>query len=87
MTIRLCGISALLASVESPATAAPRTARVASITDGDTFRTTTSMRIRIANVDAPDPRRGAVRPTALTSVSIRAGSPPPPVASRRLLAR
>lgn len=52
----ICGVAALLASFATPATAA-RTARVASITDGDTFRTTTGERIRIANVDAPETRR------------------------------
>lgn len=57
MMMKACGIAALLASVAFPATAATRTARVASITDGDTFRTTTGERVRIANVDAPETRR------------------------------
>lgn len=57
MMMKVCGIAALLASVAFPAAAATRPARVASITDGDTFRTTTGERVRIANVDAPKTRR------------------------------
>lgn len=55
--MKACGIAALLASVAFPATAATRTVRVASVTDGDTFRTTAGERVRIANVDAPETRR------------------------------
>ena len=52
----MCVVAALLASAATPATAA-RTARVAWITDGDTFRTTTGERIRIADIDTAETRR------------------------------
>lgn len=53
------GCLAALAAVAAPAAAGPAT--VATITDGDTFRTTTGERIRIAAIDAPETRRGQAR--------------------------
>lgn len=50
---------AALAVYAAPVAADPAT--VATITDGDTFRTTTGERIRIAAIDAPETRRGQAK--------------------------
>ena len=50
-------VSTMPASAESR----PSWARVAHVTDGDTFRTTTGERVRIAGIDAPETQQGLAR--------------------------
>lgn len=52
-------VGLLSIALASPASAEPAT--VASITDGDTFRTTTGERVRIAAIDTPETRHGQAR--------------------------
>ena len=51
----------MLLSGALPRSAHAESATVASITDGDTFRTTTGERIRIAGIDAPETQQGQAR--------------------------
>ena len=56
-------LAVAFAAVAVSAGAAQPTGRaiVASITDGDTFRTTTGERVRIAAIDTPETRRGQAK--------------------------
>lgn len=54
-------LSAVAALACLPAIATAERATVASITDGDTFRTTTGERVRIAAIDTPETRRGQAK--------------------------
>ena len=55
--MRALAAAAVIVLLSAPAAAADQ-ARVAYVTDGDTFRLTTGERIRIAGIDAPEIHQG-----------------------------